>query len=347
MAEENQQTNQQGPSIDSSANERFCNLKNPGCAYFIPKHRARTFILALSAIVSIAVFYYAYSNYFFRASFNSIISYHKIYYQNLENDSLRISLADINLDSISDDSKIFLHQINREISKLNDRNKQAAASINTLLDIHYHRMSSDFDSLTLWAGVLMIVFLVFSFYSMYKMDEMQNKSSESAGKIYQAHADVTSKIRDFNEKMENELDRLKSIYAENVGKIKADTDANISGLNTVMEDTKKNITELQNGFESQLKELKSNFDKESQEQISNAINQIAKKNKIDFDKKVEEYILSLNLQMDTKRQTQSIQTQLSEASIPTPQNNTTTDITPVDNLKADNSTTTKNSNSIN
>ena len=53
--------------------------------------------------------------------------------------------------------------------------KEEAKAIAAQLELQHAKIQGDFSTLTLWASVLMIVFLVFSIYSMWKIDDIQTR----------------------------------------------------------------------------------------------------------------------------------------------------------------------------
>ena len=86
---------------------------------------------------------------------------HNSYYSNLQG-----SLPEIKL---TKDSCVYLNEqlvstIDMEMSK-----------VSSMLELHLSQQHAYFTILSVWAGIMMIVFLVFSLYSMYKTDELHKE----------------------------------------------------------------------------------------------------------------------------------------------------------------------------
>ena len=63
-----------------------------------------------------------------------------------------------------------------------------------LLELQSTKIQSDFTVLSLWAGILMIVFLVFSIYSMFKTDEILRQSREGLKAIENTEKEAEEQI---------------------------------------------------------------------------------------------------------------------------------------------------------
>ena len=88
-----------------------------------------------------------------------------MFYDNLTNKYLK-SLT------LTKDSTISLDQVVIDI--VEEKQKESLS----LLELQYNKLQHDFTILSLWAGILMIVFLIFSIYSMFKVDEMQKQGRD-------------------------------------------------------------------------------------------------------------------------------------------------------------------------
>lgn len=255
--------------LAESTNVKKCH-HHPECAYFT-SDRAKvihkwTFLSVIGALLLIAVFYFAYSNYVYKSSFKSIIDGHKTYITNLENTHY-VSLDSLKTDSITADSKVILSALINEQDVLARIHKEEASSLDSLLEMHSQRMSDDFESLTLWASVLMIVFLVFSIYAMYKMDEMQNRGGESLSKIYDAYNKVMSEINNI-EKIQSELKRN---YSTQIASLQEQSKAMLENLRndvgTISQEAKNSIQ----SFNTETAKLQSNLDDKIATRIGNAV----------------------------------------------------------------------------
>lgn len=223
------------------------------CAYYtcdrIKVINKYTFLVAIAAILGFAILYFAYSNYVYRSSFQSIIDNHKIYVTKVEHAGYA-SLSGLNVDSITADSKAVLEALVAEQQALTQIHKEEASALDSLLEMHSQRIGSDFSNLMLWASVLMIVFLVFSIYSMYKMDEMQNRGNESLNKIYETRNAVMAKI-----------DELKQMYQSKVSEIQNASELAIQSIQSKTKELEIKIDGLSFTFSAESDKQKERYGK--------------------------------------------------------------------------------------
>lgn len=71
-----------------------------------------------------------------------------------------------------------------------------------LLQMEEDRISLGYVILSLWAGILMIVFLVFSIYSMFKTDEMLKQGKADLEKVNDNATKAESRISELNNKLD-------------------------------------------------------------------------------------------------------------------------------------------------
>ena len=95
-----------------------------------------------------------------------------------------------------------------------------AKTIENLLQIQTAHQHSQFTLLSVWAGVLMIVFLVFSLYSMFKTDELVKQARESINTIGNSKLEVDHKLQEVDAKVATEVEHIKTISNEYIGEIK-------------------------------------------------------------------------------------------------------------------------------
>ena len=76
------------------------------------------------------------------------------------------------------------------------------------LDLESSKIRSDYTILSLWAGVLMIVFLVFSIYSMFKTDELTRQSREGLKAAQDYEQKIVGIVNESKEKVKKELDSI-------------------------------------------------------------------------------------------------------------------------------------------
>ena len=78
----------------------------------------------------------------------------------------------------------------------------------SMLELESTKIQSDFTVLSLWAEILMVVFLVFSIYSMFKTDEMLRQSREGLKAIQQYEENAKNTITTIDDKVRKELDNV-------------------------------------------------------------------------------------------------------------------------------------------
>ena len=144
-----------------------------------------------------------------------------------------------------------------------DRMEYQQNSIQHQLEMQSVKLSSDFTLLSLWAGVLMLVFLIFSIYSVFKTDELMKQSradidkiEENSDKANQLLVSVQKKVDDalkeINKAAKTESDELKKNTAETIGQIKEEVGKAIAEKSSEFNDKC-------NDYLSQLEKIKDAF----------------------------------------------------------------------------------------
>lgn len=163
------------------------------------------FIIVLAAVVAV-ITYYVCCHSSYNKTYELIQTHHKEYCENI---------LDFEKTIIPKDSLLVIN--NDIILAIKEENK----AITSLLDLQYNKINNDFDNLTLWASILMVVFLIFSIYAMYKMEEMQNRGSESLSKIYDSYmkgVEVTNRIEELYKDKTRELEERTEEFIKNIQK---------------------------------------------------------------------------------------------------------------------------------
>lgn len=86
--------------------------------------------------------------------------------------------------------------------------KEEHARMDYLIDMQTERIREEFSTLSLWASVLMIVFLIFSIYAMVKGDDLQNQGQRILDDVTKSAEDAHRKISELDSKFNEECDRL-------------------------------------------------------------------------------------------------------------------------------------------
>lgn len=113
--------------------------------------------------------------------------------------------------------------------------------IKSLLELQSANIKSEFSILSLWAGVLMIVFLVFSIYSMFKTDELLKQSREGLKAIESAEEKAASIIDKVETKTDEELNKVSQKANEESMKI-------YENAQQTIEEVKKDIDSMRESF---------------------------------------------------------------------------------------------------
>ena len=88
-----------------------------------------------------------------------------------------------------------------------------------LMNMEFEKLQNDFNFISLWAGLLTIVFLIFSIYSIFKTDEMLKKSE----KVY-------DEIKDKADVIDNFTKNVQKKYKQELKALKKDSDDYIKDL---------------------------------------------------------------------------------------------------------------------
>lgn len=110
-----------------------------------------------------------------------------------------------------------------------------------LLELQSTKIQSDYAILSLWAGILMIVFLVFSIYSMFKTDEILRQSREGLKAIEATEKEAGTIVDRVETKTNEEIAKVSNKAAEESTRIQQDAS------NTI-DEVKKEILEMRAAF---------------------------------------------------------------------------------------------------
>lgn len=83
----------------------------------------------------------------------------------------------------------------------------------SLMELEFEKLQNDFNFISLWAGIITIVFLIFSIYSIFKTDEMLKKSET-----------VYEQIKGKSEVIGNMTKKIQSKYQAELGTLRKGSD---------------------------------------------------------------------------------------------------------------------------
>lgn len=209
--------------------ENNCNKEQ--CAHFIDKdsfsHYHNKFIwIIVIATIAVALLF-ALISHFYNKSLSKIVSIHENYNEYLMNVMKPVEIAS--------DSCIY---VNDQLALSMQEHMQ---STQTLLQIQSQKIQSDFTILSVWAGILMIVFLVFSIYSMFKTDEIIKQAKIGLDVIENAREKVNEHIKEIDDHVSGEMTKVSN-------EVKKNTD-----------DMSKKYLDFINDIENQVAEEKDRF----------------------------------------------------------------------------------------
>lgn len=78
----------------------------------------------------------------------------------------------------------------------------------SLMDAEFEKLQNDFNFISLWAGLITIVFLIFSIYSIFKTDEMLKKSEKVYNDIKSKSDVIDNFTKTIHKKYRRELENL-------------------------------------------------------------------------------------------------------------------------------------------
>ena len=228
------------------------NCEKDNCAHYIDKQYAKfyksKFLLILAGFSFAVVALFIFVTYSYNKSQGDIVNNYREYKHEI--DSIHRT--------VQKDSTFSLKQ-----QGILDRMEYQQNSIQHQLEMQSVKLSSDFTLLSLWAGVLMLVFLIFSIYSVFKTDELMKQSradidkiEENSDKANQLLVSVQKKVDDalkeINKAAKTESDELKKNTAETIGQIKEEVGKAIAEKSSEFNDKC-------NDYLSQLEKIKDAF----------------------------------------------------------------------------------------
>lgn len=241
------------------------------------------FIIILLISMICAVSYYMHSNSKFKDSYNDIVSKHERFCENI----LRFKNATVAKDSMLVVDNSMLYAIREESNALEHK-----------FELLSFQLKEEHSGLTLWASVLMIIFLVFSIYAMYKIDEMQKQGHDSVDKIHGLHRESVKQFSDIDKYVQTRIDgyvkkadiRLNTWF-DGANKLKTDVDVklqkvatSIGGISERINTAQLQLSEFQIKSASQIAKLealirdkKGEFDTLAQQDLANFLNMAQKR----------------------------------------------------------------------
>ncbi len=158
-------------------------------------------------------------------SLNEIVDLHREYHSQVE--SLLKPLT------ISKDSCVYVNE------QLANCIEEGLLNTQSVLQLQSTRIQADFTLLSLWAGILMIVFLIFSISSIFKTDELMKQGREGLKVIEESKSKVDDHILEIEKKAEEEIRKVSSAADVEIAKITEESSSSLEELRRQIEDKQK------------------------------------------------------------------------------------------------------------
>jgi len=110
------------------------------------------------------------------------------------------------------------------IDELNTTLEKHEAKEEALLELSFAKLQSDFNFISLWAGVITIVFLVFSIYSIFRTDEMLKQAQQASTEIGDLLKQAKTNLGDMNNQTSQTIISYQQITKQEVDKLQKDID---------------------------------------------------------------------------------------------------------------------------
>lgn len=99
--------------------------------------------------------------------------------------------------------------ISAENGKIAESFEKHEERMQSLMEMEFEKLQNDFNFISLWAGLITIVFLIFSIYSIFKTDEMLKKSEKVYEDIKTKSDVIDNFSKNIQKKYRSELKALK------------------------------------------------------------------------------------------------------------------------------------------
>ena len=183
--------------------------KTENCAHYVSKenlhlYRNKFLIFVVSVTLCIGGLFYVLAC-FYNSSLNEIVEIHKKHETQLQEMLTPLK--------IGKDSCLYVNE------QLANYMRESMESTQTLLQLQSTKIQSDFTLLSVWAGILMIVFLIFSIYSIFKTDELMKQGRDGLKAIEETKYKAEGYISQIDEKARVKVEQVSKASEEQLAKI--------------------------------------------------------------------------------------------------------------------------------
>ena len=217
------------------------------CAHFVEKdrfsvYRHKFIWMVVIATISTIVLYVMIG-----FMHNKSMSHIEDYAENL-NRNLIYNLPNVEL---TKDSCYFVNE--HLVTQL----EQNIKAVQSMLELQDARIQADFTILSIWAGVLMIVFLIFSIYSIFKTDELMRQSREGLLAVEEAKKKAEVNVQMVKEKASEQVKLVSDTANNEMQKFQENERV---ALERIISDMEKQKVELQTVYKTQAEDFNRLYD---------------------------------------------------------------------------------------
>ncbi len=207
------------------------------CTYYVDKFRMpiykHKFLWTIIGATLIVIFIFIGIAQQYKKSLDNVVAYHSKYAE-----KAMLSLPNVKL---SKDSCYYLNE--RLAAEYEVHNKE----METLLKLQSSKIQSDFTLLSVWAGILMIVFLIFSIYSMFKADEMVKQGREALKALEETKIHADDEVRRIDDVIKKEMDKVKDTASAEMQRLSNETQDSIKQVKEEMNSSSQGFDKLVEG----------------------------------------------------------------------------------------------------
>ena len=205
--------------------------KTDNCAHYVSKrnlhlYRNKFLISVVAVTLCIGGLFYILAC-FYNNSLNEIVEIHKNHETQLQEMMTPLKTGK--------DSCLYVNE------QLANYMRESMETTQSLLQLQSTKIQSDFTLLSVWAGILMIVFLIFSIYSIFKTDELMKQGRDGLKAIEETKNKADGHIEQIDEKVKLELAQVSETAAEQIKKITQET-------TTSLDQFKQQVNKERNDF---------------------------------------------------------------------------------------------------
>lgn len=212
------------------------------CAHFIEKDRFSVYRHKFIWIVVVATIFTAVLFVVICSMQNKSMSHIEAYTEDFNRDLIS-KLPNVEL---TKDSCYFINE------QLVTQMEHNIKMVHSMLELQDAKIQSNFTILSIWAGVLMVVFLIFSIYSMFKTDELMRQSREGLLAVEDAKKKAEDNVQMVKEKASEQVILVTDTANNEMQKFQENERA---ALERIISDLEKQKLEFQDVYKKQAEDF--------------------------------------------------------------------------------------------